>query len=147
MAIPYHAGKILRLAGIVCLVLGLFPYLTHTRTTTGAPSDDVPSMPPKSSGVTTTEDTSITSVSLGLTFSPLLEFRLEQSDKKVTTESLQPGGGWTTNFQTSHNTTTGWSIGFLSWSAALVALGVIFLVISIWLRRSGSLAPSNGPPL
>ena len=110
----------LRVAGIACLVAGLFPHYERTPRPDGQP------------GSATVD------VRLGLPFSPLFRYHYERSDAA--------GSSMFEGYRVEYSSSTSWSATwriYVSVSGALVVAGLVLVVVS-FLRRS---RPRRPPPV
>jgi hypothetical protein len=156
MAFHRRTRLALRAAGMVCLVLGLFPYYSHT--SDAPPEADVPPITVPGLG-TLPDRTASTRLRVGLPFSPLFHYQREDI---VTAESTTgPAAGGVVPIKSGDGTVIGeakfdgegkftmlnskfsynWRIEFFSWSAALAAIGAVLLVASFWPRGSRPAPP------
>jgi hypothetical protein len=167
MAFQRRTRLALRVAGVAGLAVGLFPYYSHT----SGPPPDAGVPPLQLPGVGALPDrSSSTLVRLGLPFSPLYRYQREDSFSAET--STTPAAGGSVTVQSGEAAFTGevktvkfssgfsssWRVEFLSWSAAVAAVGIVLVVVSFLARGRNpapppaadaggtGTGPSAGPP-
>lgn len=140
----------LGVAGTACLLLALLPNYSHTAgpdARSGVPTIELPQVG------TLPLEPSKTVLRVGLPFSPLFVYQSEttfepqpaSAPASANGSETQPGGAVSSdevkiNFSGEIGFTRNWHFGFLSWSSALVLLGIGLLVVAFWNLRNRSRA-------
>jgi hypothetical protein len=139
MVLRFRELLALRIAAILCLVLGLFPYYAHKTVLTtegGVPR-------PRSPGEAATPiQLTRTSFSVGLPFSPIYSHQSEERTEPLARKTPSPHESATTiKFQgmvisgdlraVQATTSSSWRLEFFCWSTAVAVLGIGLLAASL----------------